>query len=105
VDSGIDGFADVRSGRRMPIGEHVLMLVRHHRLMQLASADAATANDQRDLDPFARHLREPGLQLCPFGRSGQIRTIRIVDWLRHMNRCGEARFESLRRRCSRRRRT
>ena len=38
------------------VGEHVAVIVRHHGLRGLAGADFAAADDDRDVEPLARHL-------------------------------------------------
>ena len=50
------------SGRAVvEVGQHVAVVVRHHRSAEVAGADVLAADDQRDLDPLAGHRGQPRL--------------------------------------------
>jgi hypothetical protein len=42
----------------MPLAEHVTMIVRHHRINQLAGVNLLAADDERNVDPIAGHRAE-----------------------------------------------
>jgi len=74
--------------RLMPIREHVVVVVGHHRLRQAARANVAAADDERNIDPLGRHGRESGLQFSALRRAGQIRQVGFVDRRRHARTSG-----------------
>jgi hypothetical protein len=61
------------------VGQHVGVVVRHHRLPELAGAHVAAADHQRNLDPLAGHRRQPGLDRGAFRRARRITANRFVD--------------------------
>ena len=64
---------------RMPVGQHVTVVVRHDRLLDASRPYLAAADDDGDLDPFACHLRETPLQLSALGRTWQVAVVGLVD--------------------------
>ena len=55
----------------MPVGQHVLMVVRHHGLLRAAGANLAPADDDRNVDALGGHRLQAILQLGAFGRPGR----------------------------------
>jgi len=43
------------------LGQHVLALVGHHGLLQVAGTNVLASDHERDLDPLRLHLLEPSL--------------------------------------------
>ncbi len=70
---------DVRFRRLVKAAEHVLVVVRHHDLATGARLDFFAADEQRNLDDFARHLRETRLDRGALGRAGCVGLDRVVD--------------------------
>ncbi len=60
------------------VGQHMRMLVRHHRLPGLAGPHFLSADHQRNIDALARHRRQPRLDGRALGCSGCIGEIGIV---------------------------
>ena len=58
------------------LGQHVLMVVRHHGFLDLAGADLLPADDERNLDLLRRHRRETRLQLGALRRARRIAAVR-----------------------------
>ena len=54
------------------LGQHVLVVVRHDRLLDLAGPDLLAADDERNLDLLRRHRLQARLQLGAFRRTGRI---------------------------------
>ena len=79
VPRGVDRALDVRRVTFGDVGEHVIAIVGHHRVEGRAGLDALAADHERDLDPLARHLGEPPLELGALGRPGLVRADRLVD--------------------------
>ena len=63
---------DVLGAALVDVGEHVLLVVRHHRRAQLAGRDVLAADHERDLDALAAHLLEPQLQARALGAARQV---------------------------------
>ena len=82
-------LVDVLRIRRMPVGQHVLMVVRHDGLLRAARPNLAPADDDRNVDALGRHRLQTVLQLRAFGRAGQIAEIRLVDGRRHTRAAGD----------------
>jgi hypothetical protein len=59
---GLDGHLHVLRLGHVPVSQHVLVLEGHHGLPRLAGANLLAADDQRNLDTFAGHRRQAGLQ-------------------------------------------
>ena len=74
------------------LGEHVAMVVRHHRLLGASRPNLTPADDDRNVDLLARHRLQPRLELGPLGRAGQIAAVRIVHGLRNAAHAGERRL-------------
>src|SRR5437762_12658705 len=74
----------------MPIGEHVTVIVWHHRLPGLARANLFAADDERDLDALLCHLLEPILERLFLRRASDVALDRLVHWCRNAANAGES---------------
>jgi hypothetical protein len=69
VTSGFDRHLDVLRRRLVPVGENVLMVVRHHRACELARAILLATDYHWDLDALTRHALESFLERFFLGRT------------------------------------
>jgi hypothetical protein len=61
-ERGVCGLCDLLAGRPVILGEHMLMIVRHHTLHRVPGADLLSAKHKRDVDGLARHRCKPCFQ-------------------------------------------
>ncbi len=90
---GGDGLLDLLGTGEMVIGEHVRVIVRHHRMLDSAGVDLASADDQRNFDLLGRHRFQTRLQLRALWRAGGVGVVGLVDRLRNSPNAGECRVE------------
>jgi hypothetical protein len=90
-----DRLAHVLRLRRMPVREHVTMIVRHHRVLDDPGTDLFAADHDRNLDPLRRHLRELRLQLRTLGGARKIAFVRVVHRRRYARNPCEAGHEAI----------
>src|SRR5437667_219883 len=79
----IDRAPDVGGARLVPAGEHMAMVVRHHGVGGRPGRHSVTADEGRDLDDLARHLRELGSQGLALGAAGGVGEDGLVTGGRH----------------------
>ena len=60
------------------VGEHVLLVVRHDGLLELAGRDVLAADHERDLDALAAHLLDAPLQALALGAARRVVVDRLV---------------------------
>ncbi len=63
----------------VPVGEHVAVVVGHHRLRLVPGANLLAPDDERDVEALRGHRLEAGLQLRLLGGAGGIGLHRLVD--------------------------
>ena len=76
---GVDRLLHVLGAALVDVGEHVLLVVRHHGLLQVAGRDVLAADHERDLDPLVAHLLEAQLQAGALRAAGREAEDRLVD--------------------------
>ena len=91
-----DRFAHVLLVSRVPIREHVLMVVRHHRLMGASRPNLAWADDHGNVDALAGHRLEPRLQLRALRRTRQVAEVGLVEGWRDAGNAGDGHKGTLR---------
>ena len=74
----VDRLLDVLGAALVHVGEHVRLVVRHHRRLGRAGRDVLAADHERDLDPLAAHLLEPPLQARALGAARRELAHRLV---------------------------
>ena len=60
------------------VGEHVLLVVRHDRLLELSGRHVLAADHERDLDALVAHLLDAPLQALALGAAGRVVVDRLV---------------------------
>src|SRR5439155_8272611 len=75
---GADRALDLGRAALVDVGEHVRLLVRHHRLARAAGADFLAADHEWDVEPLALHLLEPPLQALALGGARRVVPDRLV---------------------------
>ena len=90
---GRDRLLHVLGAGLVVLGQHVLMVVRHHRLLDLAGADLLAADDERNLDLLGGHRLQARLELGALRRSGRVGAIGLVDRLGHAANAGKGRVQ------------
>ena len=79
LDGLLDGQIHLGRARRVVVGQHVVVPVRHRRGRSLARADLTPSDDEGDVDPLARHLLEARLDLGALGTARRVASDRLVD--------------------------
>ena len=69
--------------------QHVLVVVRHDRLLDLAGANFLAADDERNVDLLGRHRFQARFELGPLRRARRVGAIRVVRRRRHASDAGE----------------
>ena len=59
----LDRLRDMLGGRLVPVAQHMLVIVRHHRLRGLSGANLPATDEDRDVDALVRHRLEASLEL------------------------------------------
>src|SRR5262245_23534216 len=70
---------DVFRIRRVPIGEHMLVVVRYDRLLRTARSNLAPSDDDRNINSLGGHRLESILQGGAFGRTRKVSKVWLVD--------------------------
>ena len=79
ASAALIAMLDVLRLGHVPVGEHVLVLERHHGLLRLAGADFLAADDERNLDALVGHRGQARLELSALGRSRRVGLDGLVE--------------------------
>ena len=90
VTRGGDRALDVRRVPLRDLCEHVVVVVRHDGLEGRPRLDALAADHERDVEPLARHLREPLLELGALRAARRVPANGLVDGGRRTEDAGGA---------------
>jgi len=74
----VDRAADMLRRPLMDVCEDVLLVVRHHGLLQVAGRDVLAADHERDLEALVPHLLEAQLEAGALGTARRIVVDRFV---------------------------
>jgi hypothetical protein len=70
---------DVFRIRGVPVGQHVVMVVRHDSLLRPASPNLTPSDHNRNIDALGSHRPEVILQRRAFWRTREIPKVRLVE--------------------------
>jgi hypothetical protein len=91
---GGDRLLHVRGVGEVIVGQHVAVVVRHHRLRGASGSDLLAADDQRNVDPLCGHRFQARFQLGALRRARGVGAVGVVDRLGNAADAGEGRIEN-----------